>query len=190
MRYALTAAMAALIALPAAAQDFSAGSQAKAWNLNGERMARFEARVTDAVCALTGDCPEDCGGGLRQMVLERVADGKTLLVFKNIQPIFSGGTHDLAAYCGQTVIVDGLLVGDAEYTKGAEIMQVQTVTVGDGEAVKTNTFDEYWNARYPELADEKGPWFRKDPEINARIETTGRLGLGPEADAAYAADNF
>ncbi|MEM7496757.1 MAG: hypothetical protein AAF371_02040 [Pseudomonadota bacterium] len=190
MKRMTMAAVAVLLAAPAGAADFSEGSEAKNWNLaHGETKARFEAKVTDAVCALTGDCPEDCGGGLRQMVLERVADGKTLLVFKNIQPIFSGGTYDLAAYCGQTVTVDGLLVGDPEVTKGAEIMQVQTVTVG-GETAKTNNFTKGWEARTENPIGEKGPWFRRDPLIHERIDTTGHLGLGKEADEKYAEENF
>ncbi|MEL6479971.1 MAG: hypothetical protein AAFQ75_00855 [Pseudomonadota bacterium] len=190
MNRIMIAALAALIAAPAAAQDFSEGSEAKNWNLaHGESKARFEAKVTDAVCALTGDCPEDCGAGLRQMVLQRVADGKTLLVFKNIQPIFSGGSYDLAAYCGQTVVVDGLIVGDPEVTKGAEIMQVQTVTVA-GETAKTNQFTKAWEARTAEPTGEKGPWFRRDPLIQERLDTTGYFGLGKEEDAKYAEENF
>ena len=48
---------AALAALPAAAQDFSAGSQASSWDLLGEQPARFEAEVVDVLCQLAGDCP-------------------------------------------------------------------------------------------------------------------------------------
>ncbi|MEO0820255.1 MAG: hypothetical protein AAF074_07480 [Pseudomonadota bacterium] len=179
----------ALLAGPALAQDFSEGSEAKSWNLTGERKARFAAKVVDAPCALTGDCPEDCGAGLRQMVLIREADGKTLLTFKNVQPIFTGATVDLAAYCGQTVTVDGLLVGDPEYTKGAEIMQVQIVTTADGTAAKTNQWSKDWAAKNPDVGG-KGPWFRRDPRINDRIAKTGRLGLGLEEDQKYIEENF
>ncbi|MEM8760039.1 MAG: hypothetical protein AAGE83_06925 [Pseudomonadota bacterium] len=190
MNRIMIAAMAALLAAPAGAQDFSEGSEAKEWGLaHGESKARFEAKVTDAVCALTGDCPEDCGAGLRQMVLQRVADGKTLLVFKNTQPIFSGATYDLAAYCGQTVVVDGLIVGDPEVTKGAEIMQVQTVTVS-GETAKTNKFTQGWEGRTENPIGEKGPWFRRDPLIQQRLDTTGYFGLGKKVDRKYAEENF
>ena len=54
------------MALPAGAQDFSQGSEAKTWNLYAEQSARFEAKVVDILCELTGDCPTDCGGGVRQ----------------------------------------------------------------------------------------------------------------------------
>ena len=58
-----------LFALPqsAVAQDFSAGSEAESWNLYAEQPARFEAKVVDALCELTGDCPADCGAGKRQL---------------------------------------------------------------------------------------------------------------------------
>ena len=55
----------ALLSAPASAQDFSAKSEAKSWNLYAEVPARFEAKVVDIMCELAGDCPSDCGGGTR-----------------------------------------------------------------------------------------------------------------------------
>ena len=188
-RFLIGTAVAAAMAMPAVAADFSEGSQAKPWGLVGERLARFEAKIVDVPCVLTGDCPEDCGAGLRQMAILREADGKMLLAFKNIQPIFTGATVDLAQYCGQTVTVDGLLVGDEEYTKGAEIMQVQTVTVGGGEPAKTDLWSKDWAEKNPD-ATGKGQWFRRDPRIKARIEAEGYLGLGLEEDQKYIEENF
>ncbi|MEL6336114.1 MAG: hypothetical protein AAFQ88_05645 [Pseudomonadota bacterium] len=193
MKSVMMAALAALIALPAVAEDgkgpWSEGSAAKPWGLRGEQLAKFDAKVVDAVCHLTGDCPDDCGAGERQMVMIREADGKSVLAFKNIQPIFTGATVDLAQYCGQTVTVDGLLVGDPEVTGGAEIMQIQTVSVAGAEPAKTNAWTKDWDAKFPEAAG-KGPWFRRDPRINERIATTGYFGLGKEVDEAYIAENF
>ena len=82
--------------------------------------------MTDAVCALTGDCPADCGAGLRQMVLIREADGVMVLAMKNTQPIFTGATVDMALWCGQTVTVDGLMVGEDEITRGARLMGIDS----------------------------------------------------------------
>ena len=45
---------------PAAAADFSEGSEAKEWGLIGEKKARFTARVVDILCELGGDCPAEC----------------------------------------------------------------------------------------------------------------------------------
>lgn len=187
----LTAMAAAVaMALPAAgmAQDFSAGSAAQSWGLTGERPARFEARVTDAVCALTGDCPADCGAGLRQMVLIRQADGVMVLAMKNIQPIFTGATVDLAPYCGQTVTVDGLLVGDAAQTRGGQLMQVQIVAPAGGEPARTDRWLDDWRQANPDAAE--GEWFRNDPRITERIAREGYLGLGLEADRAFIEENY
>lgn len=187
-RLALLAALAFAAALPAAAaEDFSAGSTAESWGLTGERPARFDARVTDAVCALTGDCPADCGAGLRQMVLIRAADGVMVLAMKNIQPIFTGATVDLARWCGQTVTVDGLMIGDPDYTRGARLMQVQTVAAPGAGPEKTNRWLAQWQAANPETA--KGEWFRSDPRIVERIARDGYLGLGLETDEAFIREN-
>lgn len=183
------AALGLVLALPAQAadEDFSTGSTAASWGLSGERPARFAARVTDAVCALTGDCPADCGAGLRQMVMIREADGVMVLAMKNTQPIFTGATVDLAPWCGQTVTVDGLMVGEPEQTRGARLMQVQTVTPTGAEAVKTNRWLAEWAAQNPEAGGAE--WFRSDPRILERIARTGYLGLGPETDADFIREN-
>ncbi|MBK0400493.1 hypothetical protein H0I76_14930 [Limibaculum sp. M0105] len=182
------AAILAALALPAQAEeDFSAGSTASSWGLTGERLARFDARVVDAVCALTGDCPADCGAGLRQMVLIREADGVMVLAMKNTQPIFTGATVDLARWCGQTVTVDGLLVGEPEQTQGGRLMQVQTVTAPGAEAAKTDQWLDEWRAANPDAGT--GDWFRHDPRIRERIARDGYLGLGLETDAAFISEN-
>ena len=186
-------AAALLAAAPAPAQeDFSEGSEAKSWNLFGEEKARFEGRVVDALCAVAGDCPADCGGGTRQMGIVRAADGKFVLAAKNAQPIFTGANEDLAAFCGQEVEVDGLLVGDPGITPalGAKLYQVQTIRVlGEDEVHQANRWTEDWEKRFPDASGE-GPWFRRDPRIEAEIADHGRLGLGPEADETFAEENF
>ncbi|MEM1277866.1 MAG: hypothetical protein AAGH74_15185 [Pseudomonadota bacterium] len=178
----------ALLAAPAQAADFSDGSKARNWNLLGENLATFSAKVTDAVCALSGDCPPDCGAGKRQMVLLREADDKMLIVSKNGQTAFQGGTWDLAPLCGQTVTVDGLLVGE-DPKLASQIYQVQLISVDGGEFVKANGFNGPWKARNPDAAG-KGPWFRRDPHIQKLIEEEGFLGLGLETDAAFLKEEY
>ncbi len=183
-----------LAATPALAEgEFSAGSQANSWSLLGEETARFEGKVVDALCALTGDCPADCGAGMRQMGILRIADGRFLLTNKNGQPAFTGATVDLAVYCGKTVEVDGLLVGDREVTPGlgnGRLLQVQTVrVVGEDAAKKTNLWTKDWAERNTDVGG-KGPWFRRDPKVMEQIETHGRLGLGAEEDQKYIEENF
>ena len=190
----LTLALAALIATPALAEgQFSEGSQAKSWNLIGEEKALFEGTVLDAVCVLTGDCVPDCGAGARQMGVLRGMDDVFVFATKNTQPAFTGATVDLAPYCGQTVEVDGLLVGDREVTPGlgdGRLLQVQTVRVIDSDTVtKTDGWTKLWAERNPDVGG-KGPWFQRDPAVQAEIEAHGRLGLGAEADQKYIEENF
>ncbi|MCH8951443.1 MAG: hypothetical protein IID49_04825 [Proteobacteria bacterium] len=194
MRHPIAAAALILAAAPAlAGGEFSAGSEAKSWNLFGEEKARFEGKVVDALCLLTGDCPADCGAGKRQMGILRSSDGRFLLVNKNGQPVFTGASVDLAPYCGQTVEIDGLLVGDPDITPGlgdAKLFQVQTVRIlGEGAAKKTNLWTKDWKRRNPD-AGGKGPWFRRDPGVREQIEAHGRLGLGAEADRKYIEETF
>lgn len=178
-----------LLAAPLAAQDFSEDSNARSWNLYAEVPATFEAKVVDVACELTGDCPADCGGGTRQMGLLRSADNVLVLAMKNSQPNFMGAARDLAVYCNQTVTVDGLLIDDPDL--GAKnVYLVQTVLAeGMEEPAKANKGSKIWASEHPE-AKGKGPWFRRDPAINAIIAEEGYLGLGLEEDRIYAEENF
>ncbi len=182
----------ALVASPAPAEgEFAEGSQVTGWdNLNGREPATFTAEVTDIVCALTGDCPEDCGGGARQMGLLREADGALVLVSKNRQPAFNGGITDMLPYCRQTVAVDGLLVGNPELTD-TKFYQVFLVRPeGAEEWAKTDRWTEEWLEENPEARGKEGPWFRHDPRIAEQIATTGYLGLGLETDREFIEENY
>jgi len=173
---------------PAFAQDFSANSQAKSWSLQAEQPARFEARVVDLLCELTGDCPADCGAGFRQMGLVRSADNVLVLAIKNSQSVFSGAAVDMALYCNQTVEVDGLMIEDPEL--GAHnVYLVQKIRVGTGDWTKANQFTKVWSKENPS-AKGKGAWFRRDPRIKALIAEQGYLGLGLEIDEAFIKDWF
>lgn len=186
MRY--LAIVAALAAGPALAEGpFAAGSTAKGWGLSGEEPARFSALVVDAVCALTGDCPADCGGGARQMVLIRDADGAMLLAAKNTQPAFTGATVDLAPYCNQVVVVDGLIVGDPAFS-ASRIYMVQSVTPEGGAETPTNRWTKLWREAHPGASED--PWFRQDERVTGQIAAEGYLGLGLEADKAFIEEWF
>ncbi|QUJ78021.1 hypothetical protein KDD17_10930 [Sulfitobacter albidus] len=184
---ALIAAL-ALVPSLALAQDFSEGSEAKTWNLYAEQPARFEATVVDLLCTFTGDCPEDCGAGRRQLGLLRSADDTLVLPMKNGQPAFSGAAVDLLPYCNQTIEVDGLMIDDPDL--GAQnIYLVQRIKADGADWVAANQWTKEWAKANPDAAG-KGPWFRRSPRIKAEIEENGYLGLGPEADAAFIADWF
>lgn len=180
---------AALLALPApgmAEGEFAEGSQVTGWdNLQGREPALFRAEVVDVVCALTGDCPADCGGGARQMALLREADGALVLAAKNAQPLFTGATEDLAPYCGETVTVDGLLIGNPALT-GTKFYQVFRIQrEGSDEWAKAERWSRVWKRENRDAAKKGGEWFRHDPGVRAAIEADGWLGLGEEADKAF-----
>ena len=190
-----TLTLALLLAAPAAAQDdfdpyaFEEGSQAEPWNLYGEVPARFEARVVDILCELSGDCPEDCGGGERQLGLLRAADGALTFPNKNAQPLFTGAAVELGPFCGRDVEVDGLLIEDPDL--GARnVYLVQRIRAqGEEEWTEATRWTDMWAERNPDLVG-GGPWYRRDPRVNAMIERGGHLGLGPEAEEAFLEDLF
>lgn len=159
----------------------AAESQAKSWNLAGEEKARFEGTVVDVMCELTGDCVESCGGGGRYLGILR-ADGELVLANKNGQPNFAGPVADLLPFCGKTVEVDGLFAPAG----AGRLYQVQFIReTGQADFAKANKYTKSFNARFPEAAKKKGPWFRKHPTINALIERDGYLGLGHAADKEF-----
>ncbi len=178
----------ALLAGPLMAQDFSEGSEARSWNLYAEVPARFEARVVDVLCELSGDCPENCGDGARQLGLIRSADDVLVLPMKNSQPAFTGAVEELAPFCGQVIEVDGLMIEDADLNV-RNVYLVQRIKPEGADWIKANTWTKKWAEKHPDAAG-KGPWFRRDPRINEVIASEGYLGLGLEADSAYAEENF
>lgn len=185
MRRMLYALVLAATATPALADgEFAEGSQAKSWGLLGEEKARFEATVVDVLCELTGDCAENCGDGRRYLGLVRSADGALVMASKNAQGVFTGPVEELLPYCGRTVEVDGLLVGDGEMTP-AKFFQVQRIRLTGGEWQSADRWTAVWDEERPDLAGVKGRWYRKDPRVIQRLEADGYLGLGLDIDAEF-----
>lgn len=176
-----TLAAALLATLPGAAPA-TEPSQAETWGLFGEQPLRLEAKVTDLLCALTGDCPTDCGAGKRPLGLV-ADDGRLIVLAKNAEPIFTGAVVDMLPYCGKRVEVDGLMVGEGP----ARVYQAQLVRLaGSGKPFeKTERWSKAWDAAHPAAAKSEEPWFRKDPAIGALIRKNGYFGLGLEADEKY-----
>jgi len=147
-----------------------------------EEVARFEAKVVDVLCELTGDCPMDCGAGKRQLGL--VTDtGALVLPVKNFTA-FSGATAELIDFCGKRVVADGLFTTN----RGARIFALQFVKEApDGKWRRANRFLPKWaeaNGFQPGGPEAK-QWFRHDPKVKAVIGRDGVLGLGTEADKDY-----
>lgn len=157
---------------------------AKSWGVTGEEIARFEAKVVDILCELSGDCPENCGGGKRQLGLID-GNGKLILVGKNSSP-FSGAVVELLPFCGKQITADGLFTEN----RGVRFFSVQFVREGsDGEWRGANRFVKDWAERNGFAVDsaEAKQWFRNDPDVIRIIERDGLLGLGKEADQEFLA---
>ena len=182
-------ALLACVASPLAAQDFSEGSEAKTWNLYAEKPARFDAKVVDILCELTGDCPDNCGDGRRQLGLVRAADDVLIFPNKNSQPAFTGAVVEMLPFCGKAVEVDGLMMEDPDLgAKNIYLLQ-KIREVGSEEWTKANRWTKEWAKNHPD-AKGKGPWFRRDPRVKESIAKDGYFGLGLDADQAYYEENF
>lgn len=149
---------------------------AKGWGLIGEEIVRFDAKVVDLLCELTGDCPTNCGAGKRQLALLD-SSGKLIPVFKNAVA-FAGASAELIDFCGKTVTADGLFSTNRDIT----IFSLQFVREApDGKWRKSNRFLRRWaetngvevNSNFAKA------WFRNDPRVKALIAAQGKLGLGP-----------
>ena len=157
---------------------------AEEWGLPDEKVTRFEAKVVDILCELTGDCPQACGEGKRQLGLLDSA-GKLILPSKN-SVIFAGTAAELIDFCNETVIADGLLTTNRGYT----IFALQYVRKApDGPWRGANRFLPKWAAAngVDPKSDMVDEWYLHDPKIKAELAANGKLGLGMAADKAYEA---
>jgi hypothetical protein len=172
-----------LLAGAALALSAQAVRAAESWNLLNQEEASFQATVVDMICELTGDCPETCGAGDRQLGLLD-EDGKLILVAKNFT-FFAGGTLDLQPYCGEAVEVDGYFVW-AENQPRVYFLQFLR-RPGEADWTRANAFAGKWAERegFAEDGEERKKWWNNDPRVLEVIERDGVLGLGPAADEAY-----
>ena len=149
---------------------------AKEWGLIGEEIVRFDGKVVDVLCELTGNCPDNCGGGARQLGLID-GSGKLIPVFKNAVP-FAGAAAELIDFCGKTVTADGLFSTNRDIT----IFSLQFVREApDGKWRKSNRFLRKWAKTHGVEVNSNTAkaWFRNDPRVKALIDREGKLGLGP-----------
>ncbi len=148
----------------------SAAQAAEEWGIDGESKARFEAKVVDIACELTGDCPANCGGGKRQLGLLK-DDGKLLLVAKN-NDIFAGATADLHPFCNKRIIADGLMIDSPHMPLFA--LQFKRLAP-DGKWSRANWFTKGWSKAHG--GQDGSKWFRLDPRIVREIKTNGVFGI-------------
>lgn len=157
---------------------------AEEWGLPDEKITRFEAKVVDILCELTGDCPNACGEGKRQLGLLD-STGKLILPSKN-SVIFAGAAAELIDFCNENVVADGLLTTNRGYT----IFALQFLRKApDGPWRGANRFLPKWAAinGVDPKSDKVDEWYLHDPRIKAELSANGKLGLGLAADKTYEA---
>ena len=165
-----TLVLADALLLGASAWSATAWS-ANEWGIEHEEKARFDAKVVDILCELTGDCPANCGDGKRQLGLLR-DDGTLVMVAKNFDP-FAGAANDLIGFCGKTITADGLMINDPLMT--LFVLQFKRLAP-DGKWSRGNQFTKDWAAANPG-AGKPNQWFRNDPEVKRIIAKKGVLGI-------------
>ena len=158
---------ATVMAVPAYAAD--------EWGIDGEKVERFEAKVVDILCELTGNCPKNCGDGGRQIGLLK-ADGQLVLVIKNNYP-FTGAARELSDFCGKQVIADGLMIEN----RGSRFFTLQFVREApDGKWRRANRWINKWAADngVDPKSETANQWFRNDPTVKAiQKKEGGKLGI-------------
>ncbi len=162
---ALRAAWLALVAWSAGAGTVQAADK---WGIDYEEATRLQATVVDILCELTGDCPDNCGGGTRQLGL-LTADGTLIPAVKNFDP-FAGAVNDLQPFCGQVITVDGLLVRNPAMT----MFVVQYKKPAGGAWSRGNWFTRDWQKAN---GGNGAQWFRNDPTVKALIAEQGVFGI-------------
>jgi hypothetical protein len=157
----------------------SSAHAAKSWGITGEQEAIFKGTVIDITCELTGDCPENCGDGKRQLGLSTEDQG-IILVGKNLTR-YTGASEELVGFCGQEIEVDGLFTEN----QNIRFFQVQKMRAVDGKWEKADRFHDVWAETNGEKTRKAKKWYRNDPRVKAILEQDGRLGLGAETDAEF-----
>ncbi len=151
---------------------FGPAEAANEWGIEGEKTDRFEAKVVDILCELTGNCPKACGDGQRQLGLLK-DDGTLVLAIKNNYP-FTGAARDLQAFCGKRVVADGLSISN----RGSRFFTLQFVRLApDGKWRRANRWINTWAADQGVAADSKtaNKWFRNDPTVQAIQKKEGSV---------------
>jgi len=143
---------------------------AEEWGIDHEKKARFEAKVVDVLCELSGDCPTNCGDGKRQLGLLK-DDGILVLAVKNVD-IFAGAVNDLIGFCQKRIVADGLLINNPK----APLFALQFKKLAkDGKWSRASQFGKDWSKAN---GGKKGSqWFKNDSTIKKIISENGVYGI-------------
>jgi len=143
---------------------------AEGWGIDGEQKVRFEGKVVDVACELSGNCPANCGNGKRQLGLLK-DDGTLILAVKNADP-FAGAANDLIGFCQKRIMADGLLIKNKKMTLFA--LQYKRLAKG-GKWSRATQFTKDWSKA--NSGKNAGQWFRDDKRVKQLIQTNGVFGI-------------
>lgn len=159
----------AILGLAALLLGTVSAQAADEWGIDHEQVARWDGKVVDILCEITGDCPANCGDGKRQLGLI-LDDGRLVPVVKNFDP-FAGAQTDLQAFCGKRVTADGLFIDNPKMPMFA----LQFKRPPDGEWSRANWFVRDWAKKNGD--QNKDQWFRHDPAVKKIIARDGVFGI-------------
>lgn len=142
---------------------------ASLWKIPGEEKARFDAKIVDVLCEITGDCPKACGAGTRQLGL-LTPEGKLILAVKS-RIFFAGAVKDLSPFCGETITVDGLMIKDDDLT----MFVLQNLRPKDGGWRKADRVGTEFAEENPDKKPNQ--WFFHHPMIKEHLDRYGILGV-------------
>lgn len=165
--------------LAAAVVLASAGAQAaNKWGLPGatsEEPSRFEGKVVDIACELTGNCPANCGDGKRQLGVVETSNDKLWLVIKNFDG-FANAHLDVLPFCGKKIVVDGLKV-ETPHMPSLVIQFLKPAGDEKAKWIRAAGFSKDWHKRNPKFSKKQANgWFWHDDQIKDIIKRTGELG--------------
>jgi len=142
--------------------------------LNGENQAQVTGKVVDIICELAHECAPNCGNGKLQLGI-KTADNKLYFASKS-HVIFAGSTNDLAAYCGKTVMTDGLTTT----AYGSTLLYIQRFKTSEtGDWIDATGFRRDWAKAHGVSPDSKTAkeWYKNDKVVLDAIALHGKLGL-------------
>ena len=147
---------------------------AEEWGIKHEKTTRFEAKVVDILCELTGDCPANCGDGKRQLGLLR-HDGRLILAVKNFD-IFAGTVNDLAPYCNKNITADGLFIDNPKLPMF--VLQFKRLAP-DGKWNRANWYIRDWAKanNVKRTSDTAQAWYNNDKRVKQTIKRDGVYGI-------------
>ena len=160
----------ALFALSVLLLGTASVQAADEWGIDHEQVARWEGKVVDILCELSGDCPANCGEGKRQMGL-LLDDGRLVPIVKNFDP-FAGAVNDLKGFCDKRITADGLFINNPKMPLFA--LQFKRLAP-DGKWNRANWFVRDWAKQHGDA--NKGEWFRHDPTVKKIIARDGVFGI-------------